>query len=797
MKVPYSWLKDFVEIDVTPEVLADKLVKAGFEVDSIIYDGEQCKNVVTGRIEELVPHPDSDHMVICQMNVGQDELIQIVTGASNVAVGDVVPTALHNSHLPNGVNIKKGKLRGVPSNGMLCSGEELNLTEEEFPGAGVYGILQLDKNLPLGMDINEVIGKNDVILDVEITANRPDCNSIIGIAREVAAVLNKPLKNLDIDYKEDETDSIENYVDVDVRTENCNHYIAKAVKNVVIKDSPSYIQKRLISCGIRPINNIVDITNYVLLEVGQPTHAFDKNELKDGIIVVRQAENGEVIVTLDEQENKLKDSMIVIADKSNPIAVAGIMGGLGSGIKENTNTVVFESAKFARDYIRRTSRELKLYSDSSQRFEKGIDYISQNLAMDRILTLIYQTNSGTIVSGKREYIDKPNNVRFVDFTSKDITKILGIVISDEQITEILESLQFKITENNDIFTAEIPLYREDIINANDISEELIRMYGYDHIQSTLFTNPAQTQGGKTKYQQFEDKLKKTLCGMGIFEGINYSFITPKAFDMLNLASDDSRRNAIKLINPLGEDLSVMRTTLAHSMIQSIGNNLAKSVPAGRIFEVARTYIPKEMPIVNQPNEVENLIIGTFGENEDFYTIKGIIENLLDVFCIDAKYTRATETYLHDGRSANIVVGKNIIGKFGEVHPRVLENYGINQRIYIAEIELEKLFKLAKEFRPYVNIPKYPAVDRDIAILVDKSVTADDILSTIKKTGGKILESEKIFDIYTSNLIGANNKSVAISMTFRAEDRTLKEEEINSQIERILKSLEIRLGAKLR
>ena len=797
MKVPYSWLKDFVDIDVTPEVLADKLVKAGFEVEDIIYDGEQCKNVVTGRIEELVPHPDSDHMVICQMNVGAEELIQIVTGASNVAVGDVVPTALHNSHLPNGANIKKGKLRGVQSNGMLCSGEELNLTEEEFAGAGVYGILQLDKNLPLGKDMNEVIGKNDVILDVAITANRPDCNSIIGIAREVAAVLNKPLKNLDIDYKEDSTDSIENYVDVKVESENCNHYIAKAVKDVVIKDSPNYIQKRLIACGIRPINNIVDFTNYVLLEVGQPMHAFDKKELKDDLIVVRQAKNDEVIVTLDEQENKLRDSMIVIADKTNPIAVAGIMGGLGSGIKNDTNTVVLESAKFARDFVRRTSRELKLYSDSSSRFEKGIDYISQNTAMDRILTLIYQTNSGTIVSGNREYIDKVNDVRYVDFTSKDITKILGIVISDEQITSILESLQFKITKNGEVFTAEIPLYREDIVNANDISEELIRMYGYDHIKSTLFTNPAQTQGGKTAYQQFEDKLKRTLCGMGIYEGISYSFITPKAFDMLNLAEDDNRRNAIKLINPLGEDLSVMRTTLSHSMIQAIANNLAKSVNDGRIFEIARTYLPKENPIVNQPVEEENLVIGLFGEQEDFYTLKGVVENILDVFNVDAKYTRAEETYFHPGRCANIVCGKNIIGKFGEVHPRVLNNYGVSSRVYIAEITLEKLFRLSKEFRPYINIPKYPSVDRDIAILVDKSVTAEDILQNIKKTGGKILESEKIFDIYTSDLIGKSNKSVAISMTFRAEDRTLKEEEISSQIDRILKALEIRLGAKLR
>lgn len=796
MKVPYSWLKDFVDIDVTPEVLADKLVSAGFEVEEIIYTGKQCKNVVTGRIEEIVPHPDSDHMVICQLNVGTDELVQIVTGASNVVVGDVVPVALHNSTLPNGTNIKKGKLRGVVSLGMLCSGGELNLTEEEFAGAGVYGILQLDKNLKLGLDINEVIGGSDVILDVAITANRPDCNSIIGVAREVSAVLNKPFKPLKIGYTEDKTDNVSNYVSVDVQSENCNHYIAKAVKNVVIKPSPDYIQKRLLSCGIRPINNIVDFTNYVLLEVGQPMHAFDKEELKDNTIIVRQANAGEVIVTLDETENKLDDTMLVICDKTSPIAVAGIMGGLGSGIKDNTTTVVFESAKFARDSIRRTSRKLKLASDSSFRFEKGIDYVSQNTAIDRILTLISETNSGTIVGGAVEYIDKPNEKRFVEFTQDEITKILGIEIPVDTIISILEGLQFIVTNEGKNFKVEIPLYREDIINANDISEELIRMYGYDHISSTLFINPTQTQGGKTKYQKFEDKLKNTLCGLGIYEGISYSFITPKAFDMLELSENDAKRNAIKLINPLGEDFSVMRTTLAHSMIQSMANNIAKSVSKGRIFEIARTYLPKETPIVNQPTEVENLVIGLFGD-EDFYSAKGVVENILNVFNVDAKFTRSDLKYLHDGRSANIVCGKNIIGTFGEVHPKVCLNYDIDQKVYLIEIELEKLFRLSKEFRPFVNIPKYPAVDRDIAILVDKAVTAEDIIQTIKKTGGKMIEDADIFDIYMADSLGKDNKSVAISMRFRAEDRTLKEEEINAQIDRILKALEIRVGAKLR
>ncbi len=797
MKVPYSWLKDFVDIDVTPEVLADKLVSAGFEVEDIISEGKQCKNVVTGRIEEIVPHPDSDHMVICQLNVGETDLVQIVTGASNVSVGDVVPVAMHNSYLPDGTNIKKGKLRGVASYGMLCSGGELNLTEEDFNGAGVYGILQLDKNLSLGKDINEVIGKNDVILDVAITANRPDCNSIIGVAREVAAVLNKPFKDVEIGYEEDNTDDISNYVDVSVQSENCNHYIAKAVKDVVIKPSPNYIQKRLTACGIRPINNIVDFTNYVLLEIGQPMHAFDEAELKDKTIIVRQAKNGEVLVTLDGAENKLDESMLVICDKTSPVAVAGIMGGLGSGIKDSTKAVVFESAKFARDSVRRTSRKLKLASDSSQRYEKGIDYVSQNTAIDRILTLIYQTESGKIVGGKREYIDKPNVVRTVEFTSSEITKILGIEISDEEIIRLMQSLQFVISKNADKFVCEIPLYRQDVINANDVAEELIRMHGYDHITSTLFVNPSQTQGGKTKYQQFEDKLKRVLCGMGIYEGISYSFITPKAFDMLCLAEDDSRRNAIKLLNPLGEDLSVMRTTLVHSMIQSMANNLSKSVNKGRIFEIARTYIPKEFPIENQPNEIENLVIGLFGDSEDFFTTKGVVENILKVFNVDAKYVRASETYLHDGRSANIVCGKNVIGKFGEVHPKVLANYEIDQRVYVIEIELEKLFRIKKDFRPFVNIPKYPSVDRDIAVIVNKSVTAEDIISTVKKTGGKMLEDADIFDVYTSSSIGDDNKSVAISMVFRLEDRTLTEEVINGQIERILKALEVRVGAKLR
>lgn len=797
MKVSYNWLKDFVDIDVTPELLAEKLVGAGFEIEEIIDEGKKCKNVVTGRIEELVKHPDSDHMVICRLNVGDSEPIQIVTGASNVAVGDVVPVAKHNSFLPDGTNIKKGKLRGVVSYGMLCSGQELQITEEQYAGAGVNGILQLDKQLQPGLDINAVIGGCDVILDVAVTANRPDCNSIIGVAREVAAVLNKPFKPLKIGYKEDENDNIANYVSVEVESENCNHYIAKAVKDIVIKPSSDYIQKRLLASGIRPINNIVDFTNYVLLEIGQPMHAFDETELKDKKIIVRQAKENERIVTLDGLTNKLDETMLVIADKTAPIAVAGIMGGLGSGIKADTKTVVFESAKFARDSIRRTSRKLKLSSDSSQRYEKGIDYASQNLAIDRILTLIDESGSGTIVGGAIEYIDSPNNVRYVSFTGEEITKILGIVIPDDKIIEILSALQFEISLKDNVFTAKIPLSREDIVNANDISEELIRIYGYDHITSTLFVNPTQTQGGKTIYQRFEDKLKAALTGMGIFEGINYSFISPKAFDMLELDKDDLKRNAIKLLNPLGEDLSVMRTTLAHSMIQSIAGNLSKSVNEGRIFETARTYMPKEYPIVNQPNETENLCIGLFGKDEDFYTAKGIVENILDIFNVDAKFKRSCLTYLHDGRGADIVCGKNIIGSFGEVHPNVLANYDIEQKIYIIEIELEKLYRIRKEFKPFVNIPKFPSVARDIAVVVNKSVTAEDILSVIKKTGGKLLEETEIFDIYKSDVLGENMMSVAISLIFRAEDRTLKEEEINSQIERIIKALEMRVDAKLR
>lgn len=798
MKTPISWLNDFVKIDVSPELLADKLVSAGFEVEEIIYQADNIKNVVSGRVMKMDKHPNSDHLWICQINV-KTQTLQIVTGAQNVNVGDIVPVALDGAVMPDGKTIKNGELRGVKSLGMLCGGSELGLSEEDYEGASVDGILILKSNTPIGKNINDILGTNDVILDVAVTANRPDCNSIIGIAREIAAVLGKPCKQPVSSYTAT-PERILNMLDVEVLdSELCPRYLAKAVKNITICQSPKIMRDRLTAAGIRPINNIVDVTNYVLVEIGQPMHAFDYEKIKGNKIIVRRAEQGEVLVTLDGSENKLDESMLVIADAEKPLAIAGVMGGVDSGISDSTSTIIFESAKFARDNIRRTSRTLNLHSDSSARFEKGIDFLSQQIAIDRALTIIQANGWGTIVSGTLDTNFNAVKPHSVSVPYKRINEILGIKVPTEKMVSILNSLQIKTVVKNRTLECNVPSYRDDINNANDLAEEIIRMYGYGKIKSTLFNDASQTQGGKDADRTKTDKLKNYLVSIGGNEIVTYSFISPKTFDKLRLSADDKLRKAIKILNPLGEDVSVMKTTTIGSMLEVISSNVAKNNKNGFLFEVSKRYIADKLPLEDFPTEIETLTIGLFGDDKNFFSLKGMLDNAFSLYGIDkSKYERIKLSYLHEGRSAEIFVEGKSVGYIGEVYPDTSSAYGIDGRVYVAEIDLNSLYSFAIDFRAFKAMPKYPAVTRDLALLVKDGVSSDMVIAVIKKvTNSDILEKVSVFDVYRGQGIPAGNSSIAINLLFRAKDRTLKEDEINAEIDHALRSLKRKHRVKLR
>ena len=799
MKVTINWLKDFVDIDVTARELADKLVGVGFEVEEIIDPRENIKNVVLGKILSIEKHPDADKLVVCQIDVGS-EILQIVTGAHNIAEGDLVPVAKDNSCLPGGKIIKKGKLRGVESCGMLCSGEELGLSEADYEGAGVYGILIMNKEAaPLGTDINDVLGNDDVVLDIGVTANRPDCNSVYGIAGEVAAVLKKPLRAPKLDFRADSDKKIADIVSVRVDAPDiCPRYMAAAVTDIKIAPSPEYVRKRLKAVGLRPINNMVDITNYVLIEMGQPMHAFDDRDICGGKIIARRAKEGEKIVTLDGKEYSLSDNMLVIADEEKANAVAGVMGGMNSGIREDTSMVVFESARFVRDSVRRTSRSLGLRSDSSARFEKGVDFSCQPLGLRRALALVQEFGCGKIAQGVIDVCTQIPEKKPIVTTPEKIDRILGIDIDNGEKLSILNALGIKSEIEGGNLICVPPEARDDLESANDIAEEIIRYHGYYKISGTLMDKGRQTMGGKTRAVRNEDKIKEIAVSCGMHETLTYSFISPSFADVLRLPEDSKLRRTVEIINPLGEDMSVMRTQLAYSMIGTLASNILKSQKAARMFEIASVYLPKgEIPITVQPEEQTHIVLGAYGKDENFYTIKGVVELILKAFGIDVRYARSGLSYLHPGRSADLMKGNKSIGYVGEVHPAVCRSMNISERIYIAELNIDLINKYEKTAYKFEAISKFPPVERDIAVVVDEDVSGADILDAVKKAGGAIMREADIFDVYRSEAIGKGKKSVAVNMVFRADDRTLTDEDIAEKTDKILSGLKDKLGAELR
>ncbi len=797
MLAPISWLKDYVDINVSPETLAKKLVGIGFEVEDIIYQNKKATSVVVGKIINVEKHPNADRLRVTQIDIGSG-VIQVVTNVP-VEGGETIAVALDGAVLADGHAIKRGELRGVLSEGMLCGLEEVGLSAEETDGQKAGDILRFEEGTPLGTNALDALGYDDVILDVAITANRPDCNGIYKLAKEVAVALSTECRDPHIGYKTAGGD-VNDVVSVEVKNSDlCPRYMAAAVKNIRIAPSSKLIQKRLRAVGIRPINNIVDITNYVLTEIGQPMHSFDRRELGGDKILVRTAAVGESIVTLDGKKNTLNDSMLVICDAYRPVAVAGIMGGEDSGIKADTSEVVFESAKFARDNIRRTSRALNLRSDSSARFEKGVDFASQELGLKRALTLVYECGAGDIVDGVIDVAVDYAKVREIPFTIKKLRDILGCNVPKARLINILQKLGIAVRDEGGSLVAVVKEDREDIVGVNDIAEEFIRVYGYRHIKPTLFEYAALTEGGVPDGVKVIDKIKDTLCACGLREAVTYSFTSPQFADKLRLPADDDRRAAVKLMNPIGEALSVMRTTLAHSMLETLAYNVTHFVSEAALFEVARVYLPHSLPLEELPEEREKIAIGAYGEGVDYFVVKGAVENLLDAMnATDVKYVRSAEPFLHPGRGADIYVNGVKAGYIGEVHPDVAKDYGVdNFRLYIAELFADCITADALERRKVAPFTRFPVAERDLAVVVDEEVFASDMTDAASKAKAKDLVGLKVFDTYRGEQIGEGKKSVAIRFYFANLERTLTDVEINQQMDAILSALKRKVGAKIR
>ncbi len=800
MKASIEWLKDFSEINVSGKELGDILTMTGSKLETIEERGKDIENVVVGKILEIEKHPNADKLIVTKVDVGS-EILQIVTGADNVSVGDIVPIAKSGSTLPGDVHIKKGELRGVESNGMMCACTELNIPVDRYPNQIEHGIMILPPEMEsrLGENIVEVLGLEEEILDFEITSNRPDCFSIEGLGREIAISLNtefkNPRKNLAEMKVENKTELEGLKVDI-TAPDLCYRYIARMVKDVKIGESPDWMKRRLEACGVRSINNIVDITNYVMLELGQPMHAFDINSIAGKHITVRRANDGEKITTLDDQERILSQDMLVISDEEKAVAIAGVMGAQNSEIEETTTTVVFESAVFNGGSVRKTAKKVGLRTEASSRYEKGLPQENAERAINRAVELVEIIGAGKAVDGKIDVYPTKQTFNQVEFNPEKINRLLGTNIAREDMVKTLEKLEMKVEGN----TVIPPYFRVDIERLADLAEEVVRFYGYDKVDCTLINSEA-TLGIRTKAQKLTDKIRQTLVNKGLSEICTYGFINEKDLDQLCVTdASDLRSQVIPVKNPLSEDYSIMRTTTLPSMLQTIVTNQSKKNKNVGLFDISRVYrnVDGQIEQGNVPTEDTMVTIGMYGENVDFYILKGLVEKILSISSVlryDVVSEKCNNSY-HPGKTANIKVGKDVIATLGEIHPEVAENYDIKGDVYCAEIWLDKLVKYGKMNKKYTEVAKFPAVERDIAMVIDEDVEVGNIERAIEKKGKKILEEVKLFDVYRDEKIGAGKKSVAYSLKFRSKDKTLTDEEINSTMEEILKELES-LGAELR
>ena len=796
MKMPLGWAKEFAKIDCTPQEYADRMTMSGSKVETYACEADGIKNVVVGRILSIVPHPDSDHMVVCQVDVGEAQPVQIVTGASNLKEGDLVPAALHKSLLPGGKEIRRGKLRGVESNGMLCSLAELGLTKHDFPNAIEDGIMVLDPAEPEGRcapgtPIAEALGLDDVSVEFEITPNRPDCLSVRGLGRETAATFGVPFLDHVPAVRPGHGD-VNALLRVDIENPQlCYRYAGAVVENVRVKPSPRWMRERLRLCGVRPINNLVDITNYVMLEYGQPMHCFDYKYVNGGHITVRNARAGEEIETLDGVERKLSEEMLIIADDKGPIAVAGVMGGEFSGVYEHTTSVVFESAMFNGPSVRTTAKKLGMRTEASGRYEKGLDPNGCRRCLERALELVQLLDAGDVVNGVVDVCTRLRDERRVPLRTDAVNRLLGTQLTRGEMVAILEPLGF-VMDGDDVI---VPSERWDVERDCDIAEEVARYIGYNKMPSTIMRGVAAAR--PTERQTFREKMMNALTGYGLYEIESFSFYSRKAFDAVHLPEGDALRTAVVISNPLGEDTSIMRTTALPSVMENIARNYNARAAECAVFEDATVYLPKGGPDV-LPDERERVVLAAYGAGWDYLGMKGVVEQWLACAGVrEVRFTRNAEgKSYHPGRCADVWADGEKLGTVGEIHPAVLANYGVKPRVVAAEIDMETLFAHRGATPVFRALPKHPAITRDLALVADETVPAADIEERIRKAAGKALESVTLFDVYTGERIAAGKKSLAYNLVMRADDRTLTDEEAEEAVKKVLHSL-AELGVVLR
>lgn len=795
MNISMKWLKEYVDIDCSIDEYCDAMTMSGTKVETYEVLGEEIKGVVVGKILEIEQHPDADKLVVTKVDVGS-EVIQIVTGADNISVNDIIPVALPGAELAEGLKIKKGKLRGVESNGMMCSVEELGLSRDDFKEAPEHGIYLFSESYELGSDVKPLFGLDDVVVEYEITSNRSDSFSVIGVAREAAATFEKELKLPKEGYTSYPGD-INSMMKVSIEDSSlCSRFVGKIITDVVIEESPKWLKDKLRACGIGPINNLVDITNFIMLEQGQPMHAYDLDLLDYPEIIVRSAKVGEVIQTLDEEERKLDENMIVIADSKKPIGVAGIMGGENTKVLDTTKTIFFEAANFNGTSIRKTSKKLGLRTDASSKFEKHLDPNLAMTAMNRACQLIDMLGAGKVMEGVIDIYPEVRKAHTLEYNVDRINKLVGTNISEDEMIAIFERLEFKA--DKEAKTVTIPTNRADVKVNADLAEEVARLYGYNNIPVTLAAG-ASTVGKKNQKQKIEDITKRMMEACGVSELMTYSFESPKAYDSLGLGVDHPLRQYATISNPLGEDFSVMRTTTVNGMLSVLSTNYNKRNENVSLYEIGKTYIPKALPLKDYPVEGTFLTVGMYGEY-DFFDVKGVIETLFDKLGMTDGITyegKVDLPFLHPGRKASVLYNGQEIGYLGEVHPDTLDNYNIGTRSYIAVIAMDQLTEHASLTRKFKAVPKYPSVNRDLALLVSKDILVGQLEFLIKQRGGKLLESYKLFDVYEGAQIEEGYKSVAYALTFRAEDHTLEEGEVSKAVKKILKGLEFELGVTIR
>lgn len=811
MNTPLSWVKAYVpELSCTDKEYMDAMTLSGTKVEGYERLDKNLEKIVVGRIQKIERHPDADKLIICQVQINEEgETIQIVTGAPNVKEGDKVPVVLvggrvagsahDNEPHPDGIKIKKGKLRGVESFGMMCSIDELGSSTEFYPDAAPDGIYILSdnenyKDAPIGSSVVELLGLNDTVVEYEVTSNRVDCFSIIGIAREAAATFRKPFVLPEI-KKTGNSENVNDMVSVEIQDkELCKRYVGRVVKNIKIGPSPEWMQRRLSACGIRPINNIVDITNYVMEEYGQPMHAYDLDTIAGNKIIVRRANDGETFTTLDGQERKLDSSMLMICDAEKAVGIAGIMGGENSKITDDVHTMLFEAACFDGTNIRLSGKKLGMRTDAQAKFEKGLDPNTAMQAMDRACELIEELGAGLVVGGYVDEYETVNEPVKVAYDPEKINKLLGTDISEEEMVGYFKMIDFEVDEANRMLT--IPTWRQDVLRLADVAEEVARFYGYDNIPTTL---PQGAANGNLSFKlRIENIARNVAEQFGFSESMTYSFESPKVFEKLKIEENDSLREVITISNPLGEDYSIMRTSTLNGMLTSLATNYNRRNKDVRLYEIANIYIAKELPLTELPDERTQFTLGMFGAG-DFFDLKGIVEEFLEKVGMKGLETydpASKKPFLHPGRQANIIYDGTVIGYLGEVHPEVSETYGIGTRVYIANIDMPEVVSRANFDVKYKGIAKYPAVTRDISMVMDKSIMVGQIEEVIRKCAGKLLEDLNLFDVYEGSQIKEGCKSVAYSISFRATDRTLGDNDVNPIMEKIVNNLE-KLGIELR